>query len=117
MLSDCLLYRQPSGRAAHEWFSPAAVICALAASQASRVVLVKHGLDPVGIPSATLGMQELLPLPGVQGLGLQDSQRSAVLPSIGCALDWLRRCVRERPNLRVQVILLCRRRRPFGGHC
>ncbi len=48
-------------------------------------------------------MQELLPLPSVPGLGLQDSQRSAVLPSIGSALDWLRRCVRERPNLRVQA--------------
>ena len=48
-------------------------------------------------------MQELLPLPSVPGLGLQDSQRSAVLPSISSALDWLRRCVRERPNLRVQA--------------
>ena len=48
-------------------------------------------------------MQELLPLPTVPGIGLQDTQRAAVLPSIGSALDWLRKCVRERPNLRVQV--------------
>lgn len=49
-------------------------------------------------------LQDLLPLPSVAGLGPQDSQRAAVLPSIGSALEWLRKCVRERPNLRVQVL-------------
>lgn len=31
--------------------------------------------------------------------------RAAVLPSLGATLDWLRRCVREAPSLRMQVLV------------
>lgn len=42
--------------------------------------------------------------PSLAAFGAQGAQRSVVAPSISSALDWLRTCVRERPNVRVQVI-------------
>ncbi|KAK9909332.1 hypothetical protein WJX75_000680 [Coccomyxa subellipsoidea] len=44
-------------------------------------------------------------LPSLAAFGAQGAQRSVVAPSISSALDWLRTCVRERPNVRVQVLV------------
>ncbi|BDA42444.1 Folylpolyglutamate synthase [Coccomyxa sp. Obi] len=44
-------------------------------------------------------------LPSLAQFGAQGAQKSVVVPSISTALDWLRKCVRERPNVRVQVLV------------
>ncbi|EIE20887.1 putative folylpolyglutamate synthetase [Coccomyxa subellipsoidea C-169] len=43
--------------------------------------------------------------PSLAAFGAHGAQRSVVAPSISSALDWLRTCVRERPNVRVQVLV------------
>jgi hypothetical protein len=48
-------------------------------------------------------------LPQAAAVALASAQgpgsRSAVLPSLSVTLDWLRRCVREAPALRMQVLV------------
>ncbi|KAL4858122.1 Folylpolyglutamate synthase [Chlorella vulgaris] len=51
---------------------------------------------PAGLPQAAA-----VALASAQGPG----SRSAVLPSLSVTLDWLRRCVREAPALRMQVLV------------
>ncbi len=45
----------------------------------------------------------VVPLPALDGSHEQQMGISAVAPSISTALDWLNKCVSERPNLRLQV--------------
>ncbi|GAB4823124.1 hypothetical protein N2152v2_010170 [Parachlorella kessleri] len=52
-------------------------------------------LPPISLP----------PLPCIPSLSLQDTARGAVLPNLQATLEWLRRCVRETPSLRMQVLV------------
>ncbi len=56
------------------------------------------------MPQASVAVQEGVHLPSLAQFGAVGAQRSAVVPSISSALDWLRKCVREKPNVRVQVL-------------
>lgn len=45
------------------------------------------------------------PLPRVPGVGAQDLAVGAVLPNLRGTLDWLRRCAREAPAVRMHVLV------------
>lgn len=47
----------------------------------------------------------LLPLPSLPFLPPQDTAKGAVLPNLQGTLEFLRRCVREKPSLRMQVLV------------
>ncbi|KAK9835139.1 hypothetical protein WJX81_000787 [Elliptochloris bilobata] len=47
----------------------------------------------------------LPPLPRRAALAAQDAARGAVAPSLHSAVEWLRGCVRQRPGLRMQVLV------------
>lgn len=56
--------------------------------------------------ASTLPTKNLPPLPWPANFGpAQDAATGAVLPSLRVTVDWLRRCVRERPSMRMQVLV------------
>lgn len=71
-----------------------------------------NGSTAIRGPAAALPLQ---PLPAVASPGLPaaaalavaqgGTPRSAVLPSLQVTLDWLQRCVREVPTMRMQVLV------------
>jgi folylpolyglutamate synthase len=80
----------------------------LAAGAAAAVAVPLPPLQAVAAPSPAAG------LPADAAVAVQGSNggccgalagRSAVLPSLQVTLDWLRRCVREAPSLRMQVLV------------
>lgn len=50
------------------------------------------------------GQNAVVPLPALDRSHDQQMGISGVAPSISSALDWLNRCVSERPNLKLQVL-------------
>ncbi|PRW33995.1 folylpolyglutamate synthase isoform X1 [Chlorella sorokiniana] len=75
--------------------------CSSAAAAAGRAAITLPPLPAVPSPGAAAG--------AAQAAGLTTAAagaaRSAVLPSLAVTLDWLRRCVREAPSLRMQVLV------------
>lgn len=78
-------------------------------------LLMAHGLHRTTMgssPAASVAFSALpaartIPsIPIVPGIpGPQDPTKGAVLPSIRMALDWLRRCAKERPSVKMQVLV------------
>jgi folylpolyglutamate synthase len=56
-------------------------------------------------PAAGLPAAAAVAVQGSSGGGGALAARSAVLPSLQVTLDWLRRCVRDAPSLRMQVLV------------
>lgn len=76
--------------------------CSSAAAAAGRTAITLPPLPAAAGPGAA-------PAAAAQAAGLTTAAagaaRSAVLPSLAVTLDWLRRCVREAPSLRMQVLV------------
>jgi folylpolyglutamate synthase len=62
-------------------------------------VAPKPAAQPPALPPPPL-----VPPPGLPAAAAATS-RAAVLPSLGATLEWLRRCVREAPSVRMQVLV------------
>lgn len=68
--------------------------CSSAAAAAGRAAVTLPPLPAVPSPGTAAGLATAA-----------GTTRSAVLPSLAVTLDWLRRCVREAPSLRMQVLV------------
>lgn len=76
--------------------------CSSSAATAGRAAITLPPLPAAPSPGTA-------PAAAAQAAGLTTAAagaaRSAVLPSLAVTLDWLRRCVREAPSLRMQVLV------------
>lgn len=85
-----------------------------AESPRARDLSWQAGMQRVWEQQAAPNASRLVPVPPLppvpqlaESLGgaAQDSSRGAVLPSLQGAIDWLRRAARERPAVRMQVLV------------
>ncbi len=80
----------------------AARSCSSAAATAGRAAVALPPLPAVPSPGAAAA--GAAPAAGLT-TAAAGAARSAVLPNLAVTLDWLRRCVREAPSLRMQVLV------------